>query len=108
MQNQQYQDPKEDFADKEIKKPADIPPDSYGLYKMEQFKRNARAILSDSTSTRDMTFINNVEYRQSDVTDIVTAYKSLKGTLLKAQGGSKQINQVPPNASYLRKTIAVQ
>lgn len=75
---------------------------------MEQFKRNARAILSDSSSTRDMTFVNNVEYRQSDVTDIVTAYKSLKGTLLKAQGGSKQINQVPPNASYLRKTIAVQ
>lgn len=38
----------------------------------------------------------------------MSSYKSLKSILIKAQGGTKPLSAVPPNAGYLKKTIAAQ
>lgn len=87
-----------------------VPIENFGEFKMQMFKRNARQILGSaaSTATEESEFVENFEYKQSSVTDIVTAYKSLKQMLYKAQGGPKPQSIVPPNAGYLKKTIAAQ
>lgn len=45
------------------------------------FKKNARAILGCQKVDE---FCENFDYKQQSVTDIVTAYKSLKQLLVKA------------------------
>lgn len=71
---------------------------NYGQIKMDFFKMNARQILAQGDST--------TEYNNTQVTDVVTAYKSLKQLINKAQGGSKPLAQVAPNAGFLKNTIA--
>lgn len=44
---------------------------------MQQFKKNARAILSTQGS-ENSGYVDNLEYRQNAMSDIVSAYKSLK------------------------------
>lgn len=50
---------------------------------MQQFKKNARAILS-TPGLENSGYVENLEYRQNAMSDIVSAYKSLKSLLTKA------------------------
>ena len=63
----------------------DVPIESYGEFKMQMFKKNARQILGVAEQPMDQSnFIDNFEYKTNAVGDIVSAYKSLKNILYKA------------------------
>lgn len=51
---------------------------------MSMFKRNARLILGQESNQEDTEVCSAFDYKVSQVSDIVTAYKSLKAMLVKA------------------------
>lgn len=59
-----------------------VPQESYGEFKMQLFKRNARKILGGNQE--ESVFMEELEYNQKEVTDVHTAYSRLKKELYKA------------------------
>jgi hypothetical protein len=73
-----------------------IPLNKFGEHKIATFMRNANAILA---STDDSPV-------QMKSTDMVNSLKILKDTLYRSNGGSKPIDFVAPDSSFLRDTIS--
>jgi hypothetical protein len=79
---------------------------NFGARKMDIFKSKARAILGFSDDQNQ--FVENMDYNPSQVQDVVTAYKSLKQVMQKANGLLSNKVDLPLNAGYLKRTIATQ